>query len=693
MKKILTIIIIVLLIGAAAYGGYYGYKTFIAMKKSVADILPQGPLHYIHFKNTEQLVTDFSSTEFWKSFSNIDFETIMKKGRYPEGSIEAFKNFQKYLAEAADQEMVRNFFGQEFAVAVYPTNKQVTNPMNFSQVLENMMFITRMNTEAKLAQSFSGVFMQFADNVSEDIEEYKKHEVHVLKIDGDFLKVGEVKLPPLEVGYVRINDYFIFGLGKRAARACIDTIEQKEVPSLAEGDLFQKAQNKHIAGADILGFMNLDMFSKRMKMQAYNALAKMPENVEQAKNQVDEYFKQWQGVDGIGYSASFEDLARMKIDLFYQKEGLHADIKPLYDCIAINNESIRLVPQEVLGYHWQSCLDVKSYWNAERKKLEARLAAEQKEITMDQIIQQFENKFKLSIENDIIPALGQEFGGYLTDIDTKAPYPIPQLVLFMEISDQAKAQGIIETFINFFPIFQAEEKEYSGTKIKYFNIPLLNNLSPSYALVGDYLMLSTNKDLLEQSIDARGDNEKAFLAHVGSAVVKDAMQQPINSAFYLRTDRFVAKVEELLDWVGEFVEARVIKKEAFKTGAEKRLADVQNEIAAKEAQIQEWQQEVQRINAALKAREQVDTTSLTDLVGKIKAAESEIEDIRFKEEDLREDVESINVAEIEKSKDQLILINDIIKPIIKTFRTVEYLAVKAAFSEEVVESITYLKVK
>lgn len=693
MKKILMFLLIALLIGGVAYGGYYVFQNVIVKKVTVADILPKGPLHYMHYKNTAQLVTDFTATKFWKNFSSIDFEKIMEKGRYSKRHIEVFKAIKKYASEAADQEMVRNFFGQEFAVAVYPTSTKIDSIMNVSQILENMMFITRMNTEAKIAQSFSGVFMQFADNVSEDIEEYKKHELHVLKIDGDFLKFGDVKLPPLEVGYVRINDFFIFGLGKRAARACIDTVAQKEVLSLREDSLFQQAQARYIAGADAFGFMNFKMFSNRMKAQAYASLADVQENVEQAKAQLDEHFNQWQGLDGVGYSAAFKDIASMKIDLFYDKENIHAEMRPLYDCKAVNNESVRLLPRDILGYHWQSCMDIKSYWNSERKRLEAKLATQQKGITFEQLILGFENKFKLSIENDIIPVLGHEFGGYLTDVDTHAPYPIPQLVMFVEINEQEKARNIIETLINFFPIFQAEEMEYAGSKIKYFNIPLLNNLSPSYVLLDNYLLISTNKRLLEQSIDARGDKEKSFLAHVSAPVIKETMEQPVNSVFYLRVDRFISKVEELLDWVGEFVAARVSKKEAFKTGAEKRLADVQSDIATKEAQLKEWQAEVKRINESIKSGKKTDTSSLTGLVGKIKAIRSEIEDIRFKEDDLKENVAGINVEEIEKGKDQLVLINDIVKPVIKAFQAVEFLAVKAAFTDEVVESVTYLKVK
>ena len=104
----------------------------------------------------------------------------------------------------------------------------------------------------------------------------------------------------------------------------------------------------------------------------------------------------------------------------------------MYSRAPRENRSIRFVPVDILAYQWNNTFSLKDYWE-HIKQQTAGANQGQQGISSQQAVAVAEGFLGLSLERDILPALGDEIGGYLADVELGEPFPIPELVLFMKI--------------------------------------------------------------------------------------------------------------------------------------------------------------------------------------------------------------------------------------------------------------------
>src|SRR5208282_3342628 len=122
-----------------------------------------------------------------------------------------------------------------------------------------------------------------------------------------------------------------------------------------------------------------------------------------------------------------------------------------------------------------------------------------------------EKYFHINIRNDVLPLLGHEIGGYLTDVDMQGTYPFPRLLIFVKIHDRAKAERLLEKFTQN-PITMLQSEQYDHVDIHYITLSLGANMDPGYGFLGDYLLVATSRQLLKQSIDAYNDSMRSIVS-------------------------------------------------------------------------------------------------------------------------------------------------------------------------------------
>ncbi len=399
---------------------------------------------------------------------------------------------------------------------------------------------------------------------------------------------------------------------------------------------YLRAGSSATEGADIFGYINFDLFVKAAKAKILEFAAQEQADSELVKKQLEENFKQMEGFREIGVSVLFDRVSKKKIDLHFSKAELHPDIQPLYACQSQENKTLQFTTKEALVYQWSACYDLDYYWEQVKKQLQQ---VSQEAGGGPDIIMGMEEALGLSVEKDILPALGDEIGGYLAGFDFQGFFPIPEIVFIIEAKEKQKASHIVDTLIGQLPFMRQETETYQGATIKYTTIPLSPNFQPAYSFINGYLVVTTNRNRLKEAMDVSRDSSKSLSANVNFQKINFGLTQRSNATFFVDVERSVDLAEKLLDWSDQWASTRFAQQAAFKKGSMQRLVDVLADIDEREASIVKLKEEIKDKKIEKKSVE-LDPDQIEGIVAMIVKKDKFIETVEnrlkpFKEEEAR----------------------------------------------------------
>lgn len=709
MKKLIApLLAAVLLVGGAA--AYFVYKPAAGGRPSgIAGVLPSAPFGYGRFEDMEAIISSFTATQFWQGIKGIDYRGIMEKtGASPE-EIARFDKTWRQFSESGNQKLFMQFFGQEAAVAVYPTSIEKFDPQAWQELSSHVYFVTRLKPEMQLAEFFSQFFGEFSAEVQSEEIQYKGHTIKIVKADQ-----GNVT-----IGYARIKDYFVFGIGDRAAKDCIDVLAGEKT-SLAADPQFVKAQEKFMKGSKGEVYLDFAMFTRALREQMIKGAATAGE--EQAamiQKQMEDTFQQMKGFRTLSYSWAPGEISQAKMDFIYDADELDPDIRRMYNCPVRDNATLKFVPDGALAYQWSACYDMNYYYRQILKEMGHEAALVPGSPSPEQVVAGIEQSIQLNIENDILPAVGDEIGGYLGRINTEGMFPIPELTLFVKIADRAKAEHVITTLLSLNSMFMPVTETHAGTEIHFLNIPMVTNAVPGYAFVGDYLLISTHKDSIAKAADTSSGNSSPLTASPVFKLVDKGLTGKTNYVFFLHFQELMTEGVKLVDWGNAWAGQQVARQEAFRAGTEKRLQDLKSDIEAVKAEIQSMRTELETVNTQIADAQKIPQAAAVPAEGEtavpaeapvlspdaleLTSQRSIIEKrISLKEGELASDEGSVSeLEEILKEYDenapdplaQQVLTEELIKPLMKSFSYFRVMGSKASFVEGAVESFVYWKLE
>ena len=137
-KYILIFTSIVLICAAASY-------YFLRPSLNVDHVLPSGAIAYVHVTHLNKHWQDLEHSEFYKRISVINLGKVLKHNNIPEAKVNEFASSQKQFIEILNNPLFIQVFGQEIAMALYPSTKGEFNAQNW-------IFISRIGTGAQIAE-------------------------------------------------------------------------------------------------------------------------------------------------------------------------------------------------------------------------------------------------------------------------------------------------------------------------------------------------------------------------------------------------------------------------------------------------------------------------------------------------------------------------------------------------------------
>lgn len=683
MKRIVSVVLAVVLVLALGIGIYY-YK--IIARLPIEKIIPEGAVAYVRISDIEKGLQEFKSTRLWRNIRDIEIELLLEKSGLSQEEIVKYDMLKSELFRSAAELLLDKFFGQEIALALYPDKTGTFDLEKMPALASNIILVTRLKPEAEFIEFISKLCSKFGQKMQIKHEEYKGRQVTIVELADE-----------VNIAYVKIRDLLVVGLGKKGAFACLDVVA-KDKAAFSQDEAYILTGAQLPRQAQTIAFGNLKLLLSNIKQ----ALDKIPESKEitlEQKAKILESFDKTAGLKTVGFSSISGKISRDKIVMTFDKTGMDLVLARSYSFKPQKNSTIDFVPKDIIGYQWNNCFDAKLNWDSFKQELSKTPERFPQGASPEEIIAGIEQALGMNIEYDIIPALGNEMGGFLSDINLNGPVPVPELLLFVKIKDKTAIEKVIGTLSEKNNLLMRSE-EYKNVSIKYISLPFGKTLQPGYCFLNEYLLISTGTKLLKGSIDTLSGESMSLLANKDFRAVDFGLTDENNAVFFLKTDRLLLKIREICEWGFAWASLMSANLEAYQGRAKQYLDDLRANIQIKEQDLKWVKTNSQSLKEGIGNLQSqgLDVSSrqreLDTLQAKIEKTEEEItqakKELEEKEQEFQNMIQNSPVARIDLTLVRLYL-DEAVYPILDGFETIKAMGSRSVFSEDMLTVHSFSK--
>jgi Protein of unknown function (DUF3352) len=616
----------------------------------VEKVLPAHPLVFARLAHVEEHINQVAHSDFGKNISAIDLPEVLSRNNFSPRDIRDFQIWQADLLRFWDNPLIKKFLGKEVSLSIY------------RQDTSYRVFVTlRLTLSTRIAELLGQLSRHWGDDVTVRQQKYQGRVInHIL-----FKKQG------LGFAYVRIRDLLVIApesLGH--LEEVVDVYQQKHDP--LEGDpSFNFVRRDSYPSGDGLVFVNLNLFSELWRGEMDSRLTPLG------------YQTAAFPVYGLSYMPGVVSKYKMMVGL--DEKYMPSGMRKVFACPALTNDTLKLVPVNAIAYNWGGCYDLEQSWDMAKQRLEENPQVAGEVVRFKEKLEKY---FHINIKRDVLPVLGHEIGGYLTDVDLQGTYPFPRFLIFVKIQDRPKAQLLLDKLTQN-PITALHSEVYDHVDIHYVSLPLGANMDPGYGFLGDYLLVATSRQLLKRSIDAYNDSMR-------SIVSDDAVDQfglvgnKSVSVTLMKTAELSRRAEDFLGWIDKYLSGQVSMAAAYKQDGDNKKQELDEAIADKNAELA----------LAHKKLTQLKSTSLSDLSLEDPALVSgTIENLSREEASIRDDIANYKEQKEDLSRlldnyalgaqsAKLTMYNmeSIVSPVLKGLESIDAQAVTVRFGDKILET-------
>ena len=284
-------------------------------------------------------------------------------------------------------------------------------------------------------------------------------------------------------------------------------------------------------------------------------------------------------VYGLSYMPGVVSKYKMMVGL--DEKYMPSGMRKVFACPALANDTLKLVPVNAIAYNWGGCYDFEQSWDAAKQRLEENPELAEEIIKFKH---RLEKHFHINIRKDVLPVLGHEIGGYLTDVDMQGTYPFPRLLVFVKIQDRPAAERLLDKFTQN-PVTMLQSEEYDHVDIHYISLSLGANMDPGYGFLGDYLLVATCRQLLKRSIDAYNDSLRSIVSDDAVEQFSLANGEKFHSVTLMKTAELSRRAQDFLGWIDKYLSGQVSMAAAYKQDGDNKKQELDEAIADKSAEL------------------------------------------------------------------------------------------------------------
>ena len=671
MKKalVLTVAIVLILTGSFLI---LRQQTLAARPLEIEKVLPSQAVLYLRVANIKKNIDGFIATQFWQKLKQIHFKQVLREMNVSEIYINQYASAKNQFQKLTEDPWSQNLFSKEIAVAFYPAqepNVQITS----EEVAKNVIFVLRLTAQAEFAEFISRVSQNFGKHVSFEKREYNGHTITLVKPDKGNNNIY----------YFKIKDLLVISLREDFLHNSINAIK-KQKQSLKDEEGYKLTKEKLLKDADVVFYYNYKMFLSTIKDQVVKQLGEKGD-----KQKLEETFKQFSGFNTMGYAFVPGELLKQNFVMLYEKDKLDPFVQKFYSCPADENKSLNIVPHNVIAYSWNNCFPFEEYWQYLKSEFAKESADAKAKTALDTFLVNFEKNLNVSLENDILPALGDEYGGYFYGMDLSGMFPVPQFSFFVRIADLAKAEKVMSALANQ-PLILLQNENYKGTNVRFITLPLGGNIKPGYCFLGDYLLFATSRDLLFESIRVFNKESQSLVDAPAFKEINEGLTDKNNGVFYFKIDELASKLRGVVQWGQQWLSLRVAQEKAFREGQKKRLEFLEQEITKEQSDLESFKGEL-KILVESQTAETIDSVKVDALKKQINASESSLVAAEAKQTELQSFLQTPDTSQAESAKIET-LITKIVYPLLDALQNVHAIGTRTIIKDNAIESYSFTTV-
>ncbi len=602
-------------------------------------VLPSHPLVFARLAHTQEHIDQVINSDFGKNIAAIDVPDVLSRNNFSSKDIRHFQRWQKDLLEVWGNPLIKRFLAKEAGIAVYRQN-------NSYQVF----VVLRLTFSTRIAEALAQLSHHWGDDVTIKQQKYHRRVInHIL-----------FKKQRVGLGYVRIRDLVIIApepLGH--LEEVVDVYQHKHDPLQADPS-FNFVQRNAYPSGDGLAFVDPDLFSvPGLQMAAFPVL-------------------------GVSYMPGVVSKYKMMVGL--DEKYMPLGMRKTFACPALSNDSLKFIPDSAIFYDWGICYDLEQSWGLARQKLAEYPALAQ---GIDKFKSRLEKHFNINIRQDILPVIGQEIGGYLTDVDMQGTYPFPRLLVFVKIQDRVKAGRLLEKLTQN-PATTLHSEEYDHVAIHYVSLPLGANMDPGYAFLGDYFLAATSRQLLKKSIDAYNDSMHSIVSDDAIEQFSLAGGEKFHSMALMKTSELSRRAQDFLGWMDKYLSGQVSMAAAYKQDGDNKKHELDEAIADKSAEL---------VLARKKLTELKNTSLVNAAVQDPDLVNGAIDNLSREEQSIRDDIANYTQQKQDLSRlldnyatgaqsAKLTMYNmeNLVSPVLKGLESIDAQAVTVRFGDKILET-------
>ncbi|MBI3314644.1 MAG: DUF3352 domain-containing protein [Candidatus Omnitrophica bacterium] len=534
---------------------------------AMQDVFPSQPVFYARLDHVAQNITKVGGSSFWKNISAIDVPKVLVRNNVSQPRVKRVEESLNAIHAFIQNPWARIIFGKEIAFGFYEDGGPAAGGAGF-------LFALRLEPSVHAAEIVSRFWAQWGDEAATLRREYK----------GVAIITVNVKKKNVVFQYVRLGDVLVAASGDSSILEKVVDVYHKKAPGLgSDGNFAFVAGRAYPAGQ---GFFYVNA-------RSLNGVLKQRAAAWEAQD-LEEMSARTTGVGSYGFSFLPGEVNRWKLIVGVDPALMNPEARKALSCPPSEQPPVQFVPPGVIAYQWGACYDFKQAWERLREQAQALPPSVQEQARGFK--RRLEKRWGVKIESDVLPLLGNEAGGYLTDVDTTGMFPYPRFLVFLKVKDRTKTEDLLARLTRN-PLVPVLEEDHSQVKIRYAPVPLGPNMDPGYCFIGDYLVFSSTRQLLKKSIDTTADASRSLGADKTARAFGLSVSDKANAVAFVRLDVFAKRLRELLEWTDQYMSSQVTTASVFKQESETKKEAITRAIAAKTVELTLAEHKIEELEA------------------------------------------------------------------------------------------------
>lgn len=516
MKKIGALLIGLLLVVAGS--AYFLLRTPVQTTDTgYAEYLPSETVLTLSLRDLSGLADLFPKTALGHFLSKETMGAILENLQAEPEIIRNYETGYDELFSVLNNPAFRMVFGDDVDLALLPVDKQQISD-NPQQAVERALVVLATTSSSKALETFARTLLH------KDVSEYRHGELLLTRIRLD-------------------TGAFVYALTKsgRLLLALDPAVIEQCVAAYGSENTLRTNQNF----VDAISFWKKTPLSKvysRGFVQIDRIRPYLDASADKDLRDGGRYLQGMKYIASVGGQKS--DGWGIDYSGSYTYDALDPTIRELIAEASATNPTLHLLQGNPLLYSWSSSLGASAL-------LEALSASDSK--SYRKVDDALQREFGVSLDK-AVHTFGPQYGGVLKKIVQNGLFPIPKVVLFVQVKDSSVAKTLLDRVRQ--KVAQrgmlTEHQEQAGPYVIYsWSLLPGEDTQPAVLLTDDMLYLANGPASLKQIL-SDGENpgplSKQLAGKLGAGE-SDRIQAANNGVVMVWPARMAAQVQGIADWL------------------------------------------------------------------------------------------------------------------------------------------------